>query len=312
MRQADFPVDSGFATYRTQREVPMTVGATRLCKILSIAAILVWLVYTTLDIFQPDNPGAQFGWYILTTALVVFGLTHGAVRYGWFNIIVLFLMAFIIGNISENLSISTGFPFGFYTHTAAMGPKLFLVPIIIGPFYFGVCYIVWTLTEMIVGQPAPSHRLDYVIGAPIVAALIVTGFDMCVDPIGATIQRHWIYANGGGYFGVPLSNYVGWFINAWAIFQCFAFFLAKRTVASAATPPAYWYEAPILWALMGLQYPVLLLATRGSIVVRDSGGWLWRSGDILQNAAIVGVYTMIVAALISVLAQRSRLTAVAR
>ena len=309
MREANLQVDGGYATYRTQREVPMTVGAARLCKILSIAAILVWLVCTTLDIFQPDNPIAQLGWYILTTTLVFFGLTHGAVRYGWFNILVLFFIAFVIGNISENLSISTGFPFGFYTHTPAMGPKLFLVPIVIGPFYFGVCYIVWTLTEMIVGQPAPSRRLDCLIAAPIVAALIVTGFDMCVDPIGATIQRHWIYANGGGYFGVPLSNYIGWFINAWAIFQCFALFLAKRTATSAATPPAYWYEASILWALMGLQYPVLLLATRGSIVVRDSGGWLWRSGDILQNAAIVGVYTMVVAALMSVLAQRSRLTA---
>ena len=309
MREANLQVDGGYATYGTQREVPKTVRAARLCKILSIAAILVWLVCTILDIFQPDNPIAQLGWYILTTAIVVFGLTHGAVRYGWFNIIALFLIAFVIGNISENLSISTGFPFGFYTHTPAMGPKLFLVPIVIGPFYFGVCYIVWTLTEMIVGQPAPSRRLDCLIAAPIVAALIVTGFDMCVDPIGATIQRHWIYANGGGYFGVPLSNYVGWFINAWAIFQCFALFLAKRITTSAATPPAYWYEASILWALMGLQYPVLLLATHGSIVVRDSGGWLWRSGDILQNAAIVGVYTMIVAALMSVLAQRSRLTA---
>jgi hypothetical protein len=131
-----------------------------------------------------------------------------------------------------------------------------------------------------------------------------------LDPIGATIQRHWIYANGGGYFGVPMSNYVGWFINAWAIFQCFAVFLSARPETPAAMPPAYWYEASVLWGLMGLQYPVLLFATRGSVVVRDSGGWMWRSGDILQNAAIVGVYTMILAALMSVLAKRSRVIAV--
>jgi putative membrane protein len=287
----------------------MTVGATRICRILSIAAIVIWLACTTLSIFQPDNPIAKFGWYILTTALVIFSFTHGAVRYGWLNILVLFIIAFIIGNISENLSISTGFPFGFYTHTPAMGPKLFLVPVVIGPFYFAVCYIVWTLTEMILGKPAPSRPLDYIIGSPIVAALIVTGFDMCVDPIGATIQRHWIYANGGGYFGVPMSNYVGWFINAWAIFECFALFLAKRPETAAPTPPAYWYEVSVLWGLMGLQYPVLLLATPGSVAVRDSGGWMWRSGDILQNAAIVGVYTMILAALMSVLAKRSRVVA---
>ena len=38
--------------------------------------------------------------------------------------------------------------------------------------------------------------------------------------------------------------------------------------------------------------------TQIAVLIAES---LWRSGDILQNAAIVGVYTMVVAALMSVL-----------
>jgi hypothetical protein len=57
---------------------------------------------------------------------------------------------------------------------------------------------------------------------------------------------------------------------------------------------------------MGLQYTVLLLATPGTTVVRDSGGWAWRSRDILENAAITGFYTMVAVALISALTVRMR------
>ena len=38
------------------------------------------------------------------------------------------MIAFTVSNFYENLSLLTGFPFGHYHYTEALGPKLFLVP----------------------------------------------------------------------------------------------------------------------------------------------------------------------------------------
>jgi putative membrane protein len=284
----------------------MTSSTHNLLRAVSIASIAIWLLYTAYCILEPSNPIAKYNWYVITISLVAFGLAHGARRFGWSAIVGMFVIASVIATISEYFSITAGFPFGYYVHTPAMGPQIFQVPIIIGPVYFGMTYVVWTLVEMTLGESAASRRPASLIGAPLVAALVMPGFDMCFDPIGSTVGKYWLYRESGGYFGVPLQNYIGWFINGWAIFQSYALFLSVRRVNMASATPAYWYEASLFWGLMGLQYTALLLATPGSMVVHDSGGWAWRSRDILQNAAMTGFYTMVAAALISALVVRIR------
>src|SRR5262245_5726171 len=51
--------------------------------------------------------------------------------------LIFFVITFIVSNFYENLSILTGFPFGHYHYTETLGPKLFLVPLLIAPAYFG-------------------------------------------------------------------------------------------------------------------------------------------------------------------------------
>ena len=46
----------------------------------------------------------------------------------------------------------TGFPFGWYHYSDALGPKLFLVPLLIGPAYFGMGYLSWALARAILGD----------------------------------------------------------------------------------------------------------------------------------------------------------------
>jgi hypothetical protein len=45
----------------------------------------------------------------------------------------------------RDLDILTGFPFGHYVYTDKLGPKLWLVPLLIMPAYFSMGYIAWTL-----------------------------------------------------------------------------------------------------------------------------------------------------------------------
>jgi Carotenoid biosynthesis protein len=39
----------------------------------------------------------------------------------------------------------------------------------------------------------------------------MVGWDVAMDPYQWTVTGDWIWHDGGGYFGVPLHNYAGWF-----------------------------------------------------------------------------------------------------
>jgi uncharacterized membrane protein len=58
----------------------------------------------------------------------------------------------VVSNLFENLGVATGFPFGPYFYTDALGPKLFYVPLVIGPAYLGVGYLAWVLATILVGD----------------------------------------------------------------------------------------------------------------------------------------------------------------
>jgi hypothetical protein len=57
----------------------------------------------------------------------------------------------VVGNLSENLGVATGFPFGRYYFVELMGPKLFHVPVLLGLAYIGMAYVSWTLARLIAG-----------------------------------------------------------------------------------------------------------------------------------------------------------------
>jgi uncharacterized membrane protein len=124
-----------------------------------------------------------------------------------------FFLAVCLGvsNASENLSILTGFPFGWYHYSDAMGPKLFLVPLQIGPAYFGVGYLSWTLARAILGDEDTRLAGLLSFATPAMASFIMVSWDLTIDPTMSTIAGNWVWHNGGSYFGVPLSNFLGWY-----------------------------------------------------------------------------------------------------
>jgi hypothetical protein len=64
-----------------------------------------------------------------TAALCAFALIHASLRYRIRDIAVFVVVCLVVSNFMENLSIMTGFPFGHYYYSDALGPKLFLVPV---------------------------------------------------------------------------------------------------------------------------------------------------------------------------------------
>ena len=242
------------------------------------------------------------------TLLSLFALVHGARRYGWRGITVFFLLGVVVANVFENLSIATGFPFGPYHHTAAMGPKLFLVPWIIGPIFAAAGYFGWVLAGILLGEVFGTPRAGLVWARPLVAAFITTAWDFCVDPIGGTVNRDWIWAAGGAWYGVPWLNYFGWLLTMWTIFQLFACYLARGggTVHTIPARGAYWWQPLVQWTLIALQFPLLAVLVPDA-VLSDASGATWSMRALFEAMALASVFTMLFTCLLAaVLLVRAR------
>jgi len=63
--------------------------------------------------------------------------------------------------------------------------------------------------------------------------LVVTAIDLFMDPLQVKLG-HWTWIEGGSYFGVPLGNFVGWFVVTvfvTGIFRTFEYFFPDTKTA---------------------------------------------------------------------------------
>jgi putative membrane protein len=222
---------------------------------------------------------------------MLFAVVHGAAACRLRGILLFFLLCFAVGNLSENLSIRTGFPFGHFRFTDAMGPKLFDVPILLGLAYIGMGYVSWTLARLILGRhPARPSGWPAVI-QPLLAAGIMTAWDLSMDPIWANLAHAWTWHDGGAYFGVPISNFFGWYVTDYAIYQLFALYLGKWPVRTPEFGASFW-RAPVVFYAVSATGNLLVTAPPGLATITDAAGAHWRVSAILTAGRLVSVFLM--------------------
>jgi uncharacterized membrane protein len=233
---------------------------------------------------------------------VVFALIHGAARYGWSGIAAFVVVCLVVSNILENTSILTGFPFGHYHYTDLLGPKLFLVPLLIGPAYFANGYFAWVIGNVLAGDVRRESSAFTTFAVPFIASFVMVMWDLTFDPRASTIQHQWIWEQGGGYFGVPFTNYLGWFFTVYVFLQLFALFVRFRPARREAARPfsrSYYAQAVVMYAVMGLTPVLTFLVGSSNSQVTDAAGVVWQTRSIAEAAATVSIYTMIFAVALS-------------
>src|SRR5258707_13183826 len=107
-------------------------------KVLWATIVVLFLFTCAIDVAGLVPPGLAA--VTLTVLLVAIAVLHGTISYRAKDFAMFFGITFIVSNIAENLSITTGVPFGHYYYSDILGPKFFLVPLIIAPAYFAVGY----------------------------------------------------------------------------------------------------------------------------------------------------------------------------
>jgi uncharacterized membrane protein len=256
-----------------------------------IALIWIFGVASALPVLGSNLPPSMLvALQIIPPAL--FALLHGVQIYRPRGILVFTAICLAVGNIFENLGIRTGFPFGSYYFTGVMGPKLFGVPILMGPAYLAIGYTSWLLSHLILNN-TDDVRPGRVVATPVLAAGIMVVWDLSAEPIWSTIGHFWIWRRGGPYFGVPVSNFLGWFLTNYIIFQLFALYLSRQRSGSGSRIPG------VYWRLAVISYLVVIGASLGRLSflmgtppISDAAGTQWNVTYVALTCALLSFFAM--------------------
>lgn len=127
----------------------------------------------------------------------------------------------VLGWFAEFVGSRTGVPFGPYHYTPALRPQIARVPVVIPAAWLMMLPAAWGIGEAVLpGAPAWQRAL--------IAAGAFTAWDVYLDP-QMVKWDFWRWPNGGWYYGIPFSNFVGWF--AWG-------FVITMVVQPAPLPAA--------------------------------------------------------------------------
>ena len=131
----------------------------------------------------------------------------------------------------------------------------------------------------------------------------MTAWDLSLDPGTSTINQVWIWEDGGGFFGVPLVNFLGWTFTVYLFMQVFALYLRSRgplPTAGTGGATASDLQGVLLYGATAISFFTEFF-TGDRTIVTDATGTAWRTGDIYETSALVTVYGMFFIAGLSLL-----------
>jgi len=115
----------------------------------------------------------------------------------------------------------------------------YLASIIIMPHFS----LVWSHSPSHFGGEKPKRKdnLWYFVGLLVlissISGLIAVNLDMMVEPITASSPvPDWVWLLGGPYFGVPISNFIGWFSVTLVAIFIFRFYEAFSPSSTDSKP----------------------------------------------------------------------------
>jgi uncharacterized membrane protein len=124
--------------------------------------------------------------------------------------LVSFVCLTVLSAASELLGTTYGIPFGPYAYTHLLGPKLFgHVPYLIPLSWFFMALPSFWLAHQVLRLPNPRSMVLRVL----LASLLLLSWDLTLDPAMSFLTPFWVWGEPGYYYGMPLSNLVGWFVT---------------------------------------------------------------------------------------------------
>ncbi|MCI0337410.1 MAG: carotenoid biosynthesis protein [Acidobacteria bacterium] len=199
--------------------------------------------------------------FIFFSCYLFLAITH----IGWRRTILFTIVAYTIAFVCEWSSAvaATGFPFGLYYYIpATIGEELWIagVPFMDSLSFTFLSYVSWELATVLLGKLKAGWKEVQVVdgeqvrrswSASLLGAFLMMYLDIIIDPVALRGDRWFLgkiyyYPEGGIYFGITLTNFIGWYVVCFVIIRVFIW-LEKRVFTKSTNITAgvrdYRYKA---------------------------------------------------------------------
>jgi len=214
-------------------------------------ALAVLLVLTAIAYPLTEGSGRDaVSWTIVVLGSVL-SVVHAGLGHGRRTALGLLVLVGITAVAFEAVGLATGFPYGSYTYSDALGPTLLGVPFLVPLAWLMMAWPSWVLAECLARPVRPDRRAAVRILA---AAGIFAAWDVVLDP--QMVQAgYWTWAHPRpglpGIDTVPLTNLAGWLLAGLALMTLLDRLVARSSVGDA---PRVGAAAPLLalgWMTLG-------------------------------------------------------------
>ena len=171
---------------------------------VQLTFISIWCLLMVLIPHLQSNFGDDtltYGIVASTLAQAIAVVAILRLRWEWRTIGRIFAIVALVTFSAEAIGTATGFPFGDYSYTDRLQPQLLHVPLLIPIAWFIMLPSCWLI----------AHRWRHSRWRfAAVSAAALTSWDFMLDPQMVNWNL-WKWANPNGYFGIPWTNFAGWF-----------------------------------------------------------------------------------------------------
>jgi len=192
---------------------------------LALLVLYVLLtIYPIISIALGVSP-SRFLTPVSTLVGFTFALLHAGQREGCWRALRLLVLVFAVSLLFESVGVATGLVYGPYHYTAKLGPLfLGLVPYLIPVAWFMMSYPSFVIADRLI--PADWKRWQRILSVAAVGGLVMTAWDLVMDPIMVT-GGHWVWDVNGAYHGIPLQNFWGWWLTVFTTFALYMLISGK-------------------------------------------------------------------------------------
>ena len=133
--------------------------------------------------------------------------------------------------VVERVGTKTGLPFGRYAYTGALQPQVAHVPVIVPLAWFAMALPAREVAHNALGEQSTT------VSRIALGSAAMTAWDLFLDPqmVG---EGYWAWARRGVYRGIPLSNFVGWFLTGLGVMAMLEAWLPRNNADDAQTNDA--------------------------------------------------------------------------
>lgn len=234
--------------------------------------------------------------------LTIFFLVHALGYFTLRELGMFAIICFVISNLFENTSVLYGFPFGGFHHSEVTGPRLFNIPWLATPTYMAMGYVSWMVAQVLLGRQKRSSWAVDIFTTPLVAAFVFSSWDFCNDAVFHTVNKAFFYDHPGPWFGVPVSNFLGWLFTTFIFYGLFSLYLSRQKSYEnkyEGIYRPYWLQVILLYALNALASIYRNINGQSKEITLKNGD-VWQSAALYSSMTLTTLFTMIFISILAV------------